>query len=105
MKRRLLILAAVAGLAAAPAALPAGVATSPAVATAKPCGAGYTHAVVPGGDHKCLRAGQFCSRKPSYQRVYKRRNDHLSARSGFSLDPPFLRVAVDLGQLRLGGRG
>lgn len=34
------------------------------------CSAGYTHAVTPGG-HKCLRAGQYCSTKPGYQRVYK----------------------------------
>lgn len=71
MKRRLLVLAALAGITTAPAALPAVVTTAPTVATAKPCSAGYVHAVVPGGAHKCLRAGQFCSRKSSYQRVYK----------------------------------
>jgi hypothetical protein len=67
MKRRLSLLA----LAAAFAAVPAGIAPGPAVVAAKTCSSSYTHAVVPGGAHKCLRAGQFCSRKPSYQRVYK----------------------------------
>jgi hypothetical protein len=67
MKRHLSILA----LAAAFAAVPAGVVPGPAVVAAKSCSSGYTHAVVPGGSHKCLRAGQFCSRKASYQRVYK----------------------------------
>ena len=65
MKRRLSLLAVVSLLAV----LPAGAMSTPA--TAKPCSAGYVHAVVPGGDHKCLRAGQFCSRKASYQRVYR----------------------------------
>jgi hypothetical protein len=37
---------------------------------AKSCGAGYTHAVMPDGAHKCLRAGQFCSRKRAWQRTY-----------------------------------
>ena len=30
-------------------------------AVAKPCSAGYKHAVI-GGEHKCLRRGQFCAR-------------------------------------------
>ena len=67
MKRRLSVLATAVALAV----VPAGVAPGPAVVAAKSCSSGYTHAVVPGGAHKCLRAGQFCSRKASYQRVYK----------------------------------
>ena len=67
MKRRMTTLV----VAAALAAIPGGVLPGPAVVAAKSCGSGYTHAVVPGGAHKCLRAGQFCSRKASYQRVYK----------------------------------
>jgi hypothetical protein len=66
MRRRISVLAVLAALAALPAA-----ATPVSVAVAKTCGSGYKHAVVPGGAHKCLRAGQFCSRKQSYQRVYK----------------------------------
>jgi hypothetical protein len=53
---------------------------------AKRCSSGYTHAVMPGGAHKCLRAGQFCSRSLASQRVYHRlgfhckTNGHLSYR-------------------------
>ena len=38
-------------------------------ASAKPCSAGYVHAVLPWG-HKCLRDGQFCkvARDASYHR-------------------------------------
>ena len=43
------------------------------VAWAKPCGAGYTHAVLSWG-HKCLRAGQFC--KVSRDREYHRSRFH-----------------------------
>jgi hypothetical protein len=66
MKRRLSVIAAVAAFAA----LPMGAALNPAVVTAKSCSSSYTHAVMPDGAHKCLRAGQFCSRKSSSQRVY-----------------------------------
>ena len=58
-------------------------AASPAAIAAKSCSAGYVHAVVPGGAHKCLRAGQFCSHRRGYARVYHRagfyckRNGHL----------------------------
>jgi hypothetical protein len=75
MKRRMATLAAAAALAA----VPAGVLPGPAVVAAKSCSAGCTHAVVPGGSHKCLRAGQFCSRKASYQRVYKRKGFYCSS--------------------------
>lgn len=67
MKRRLSAIAA----AAAFAALPAAATVSPAVVAAKSCSASYTHAVMPDGSHKCLRAGQFCSRKAAAQRVYR----------------------------------
>jgi hypothetical protein len=43
---------------------------------AKPCGGGYTHAVMPDGAHKCLRAGQFCSHKRGWQRAYHRSGFH-----------------------------
>jgi hypothetical protein len=67
MKRRLSMLVVASALAAVPVvATPA-----PSPVMAKSCSSGYTHAVVPGGAHKCLRAGQFCSRKASYLRVYK----------------------------------
>jgi hypothetical protein len=47
----------------------------PAVA-AKSCSAGYRHAVMPDGSHKCLRAGQFCSRKRAWQRTYHQKGFH-----------------------------
>ena len=84
MNRRLAgLLAALALIAAAPAAQATGAPASPSVVAAKSCSAGYVHAVVPGGAHKCLRAGQFCSHRRGYQRVYHRagfhckRNGHL----------------------------
>lgn len=86
MNRRLAgLLAALALIAAAPAAqATAGSSASSPVVAAKSCSGGYTHAVVPGGAHKCLRAGQFCSHRRGYQRVYHRagfhckRNGHLT---------------------------
>jgi hypothetical protein len=36
---------------------------------AKSCSAGYTHAVI-GGNHKCLRRGQFCAN--ALKRQYRR---------------------------------
>jgi hypothetical protein len=72
MKRRLAALVVAASIAgAAPAA--GGSLMSPAPASAKSCSSGYTHAVMPDGAHKCLRAGQFCSRKRAWQRTYKRK--------------------------------
>ena len=41
----------------------------PSVATAKSCSSGYTHAVI-GGVQKCLRRGEFCSRR--YANQYRR---------------------------------
>jgi hypothetical protein len=46
------------------------------VAQAKSCSSGYTHAVLPNGSHKCLRVGQFCSRKKSWQGVYHHHGFH-----------------------------
>jgi hypothetical protein len=70
MKKRFLLAslacaAAIAGGTAAPAA-PAQF--SPA-AIAKTCSASYTHAVI-GGAEKCLRAGEFCTRR--YDNQYRR---------------------------------
>jgi hypothetical protein len=75
MKRRLSILAALAALAA----IPAGITPGPAVSVAKSCSSGYKHAVMPNGEHKCLRAGQFCSRKSSYQHVYANKGFYCKA--------------------------
>jgi hypothetical protein len=74
MKRRLTTLVVVASMiGAVPAVAPVvgGSPVAPASASAKPCSSGYTHAVMPDGSHKCLRAGQFCSRKRAWQRTYK----------------------------------
>jgi hypothetical protein len=61
VRRRLAIL--VATLLAAVAAATATPATQHAQATAlKTCSSGWKHAVI-GGVHKCVRAGQFCSRR------------------------------------------
>ena len=84
MRRRVVgLLAALSLLAVVPAA--EAPAQSGPVVAAKSCSSGYTHARMPNG-HKCLRRGQFCSRKRSYQRVYHRkgfhckRNGHLGYR-------------------------
>ena len=42
-------------------------------AVAKSCSAGYTHAVI-SGEHKCLRAGQFCAK--AADRTYHRYGFH-----------------------------
>jgi hypothetical protein len=42
----------------------------------KPCSAGAKHAVLPDASYKCLRAGQFCSRKRAWQRTYHRTGLH-----------------------------
>jgi hypothetical protein len=73
MHRRLAgLLAALALIVAAPAAAATAGSPAPQVVAAKSCSAGYVHAIVPGGAHKCLRAGQFCSHKRGYARVYHR---------------------------------
>lgn len=53
--------------AAQPAAHPSKVPTLALVA--KPCSKGYTHAII-GGEHKCLRRGQYCAAR--YKRQYRR---------------------------------
>jgi hypothetical protein len=47
------------------------------IASAKPCSSGWTHAVI-GGQHKCLRRGQFCARR--YDRQYHRYGYHCHKR-------------------------
>ena len=77
------LLAALA-LAAVPVSVEAAPAGGPDAVAAKRCSGGYTHAVMPDGAHKCLRAGQFCSRTRASQRTYHRhgfhckRNGHLT---------------------------
>jgi hypothetical protein len=68
--RAAVVLAALSLVAAAPAASVQADTQSPQAVAAKPCSAGYTHAVLPNG-HKCLRRGQFCRR--SWDRPYYHR--------------------------------
>ncbi len=79
------LLVALALLGAVPAASVEAATRTPIHAVAaKFCGSGYTHAVMPDGAHKCLRAGQFCSHKRGWQAAYHRygfhckRNGHLT---------------------------
>ncbi len=75
----------IAGLAAAAAlivgvpisAAPAHSGGDAAVVAAKSCSSGWKHAVV-GGQHKCLRRGQFCAR--SRDRDYHRYGYHCHKR-------------------------
>jgi hypothetical protein len=71
MKRRFVVLLALAAVAVAPAhaARP----SAEPVAALKPCGAGYVHAALSWG-HKCLRVGQFC--KVAADREYHRYGFH-----------------------------
>jgi hypothetical protein len=65
--RALGMLAALALIAAAPAASgTAGQGSAPSITAAKSCSSGYKHAVI-GGKHKCLRKGQFCSKSKDGQ--------------------------------------
>ena len=77
MSRKLVaVLAAASLIGAAPAAssaLGAPAKGSAVVSAAKPCGSGYKHAVI-GGQHKCLRRGQYCAR--SRDRKYHRYGYH-----------------------------
>jgi hypothetical protein len=61
VKRILAVLLACASLIALPVAASAQRATAPSAVIAKTCSGGYTHAVI-GGQHKCLRRGQYCVR-------------------------------------------
>lgn len=63
-----------AGAAAAPAIAPAQAAQA---VMAKPCSSGWKHAVI-GGEHKCLRRGQFCARR--YDSQYHRYGYHCHKR-------------------------
>lgn len=78
MRRRVAgLLATLALLGAVPAAsVEAAPQAAPQAFTAKSCGSGYTHAVMPDGAHKCLRAGQFCSRRGGWQQAYHRYGFH-----------------------------
>jgi hypothetical protein len=87
MNRRLAgLFAALALFAAAPAATATAESHAKPVVAAKSCKSGYKHAVMPNGAHKCLHAGQFCSHKKGYQRVYHKhgfhckKNGHLKRR-------------------------
>lgn len=80
MRTRIVALVATLALAAAaPATQPlAQPLQQPAVATvAKKCSRGYTHAII-GGEHKCLRRGQYCAR--SRDRQYHRYGFHCHKR-------------------------
>jgi hypothetical protein len=73
--------AAIAAALALAAVAPAGSLATPAdsnrqAVAAKSCSAGYTHAVMPDGAHKCLRAGQYCSHRRGWQRAYHRYGLH-----------------------------
>jgi|SRR5215207_470604 len=69
---------AAAALVAWPATQAPALSGSPAaLAAAKPCSAGYKHAVI-GGAHKCLRRGQFCAR--ARDRQYHRYGYHCHKR-------------------------
>ena len=80
------LLAALTLLSAAPATSAKPISTSgPQAVIAKACSAGYTHAVLPSG-HKCLRRGQYCSRKRSFQRVYHAKGFHCRANRRLGYD-------------------
>jgi hypothetical protein len=71
MRRTLAIVLAAGALIGAPAVAPVltPVGSPVAVAESKTCSKGYKHAVI-GGEHKCLRRGQYCAR--SRDREYHR---------------------------------
>jgi hypothetical protein len=73
MKRRLALLFAVAATAVGAASTAPALPSVAPVTAAKPCGAGYVHAVLSWG-YKCLRVGQFC--KVSADREYHRYRFH-----------------------------
>lgn len=75
------VLAALAIAAIPTASVEAAPVGGPPVVAAKSCSSGYTHAVMPDGAHKCLRAGQFCSHRPGWQSAYHRYGFHCK-RSG-----------------------
>ncbi len=70
--RTAVVVAALGLLGAAPGTSLGAASAEPQAVAAKPCSPGYTHAVLPSG-HKCLRAGQNCSRKRGARRVYRKK--------------------------------
>lgn len=70
MRKTIAAVVAAAALLGAGGAAPAE--ASPIAQAAHRCSSGYVHAKTPAG-HKCLRAGQYCSRKRRYRRIYKRK--------------------------------
>jgi predicted permease len=70
---RLCVVLAASLLVALVLALPASATSESIVVTAKSCSSGYTHAII-GGEHKCLRRGQFCAIR--YDRTYHRYGFH-----------------------------
>ncbi len=63
MLRRLAVLAlTLAALVAGNTASSAAPATTQPLVLTKTCSSGWKHAII-GGEHKCLRAGQFCTRR------------------------------------------
>ena len=77
MKRRLALVLAV--VAAGVGSVSAPAAPVVPLAAAKPCSSGWTHGVI-GGEHKCLRAGQFCARR--YDSQYHRYGYHCHRNYG-----------------------
>jgi hypothetical protein len=75
MRRTLAVLLASGALLGAPAIAPVfqPVGSPIAVAEAKKCSRGYKHAII-GGQHKCLRRGQYCAR--SRDREYHKYGFH-----------------------------
>ena len=75
MKRRLaLVLVATASALGAVSAGPATPTSAAApVVSAKSCSSRYVHGII-GGEHKCLRTGQFCARR--HERQYHRYGFH-----------------------------
>jgi hypothetical protein len=66
MKRAIVTVAAAVALAVGGAVTTA---ERAAAAPAKACSPGWTHGVI-GGEHKCLRGGQFCAKR--HERQYRR---------------------------------
>jgi hypothetical protein len=81
--RAAVVFAALSLVAATPAASVPAPDTALRAVAAKPCGPGYTHAVLPNG-HKCLRRGQFCRR--SWDRRYYHRYGYHCHRYDRSVD-------------------
>ena len=59
-------------------AVPVAASAAPPSVAYKSCSAGWKHAVLRDGSHKCLRTGQFCASRN--ERVY--RSKGLTSRAG-----------------------